>query len=49
MCSLYPVPQENNAVAVFDMATNTITDIYGLGFKDWSQKKMDASDIDGGK
>jgi len=41
--------QENNAIAVFDMATNTITDIFGLGYKDWSQFTMDASDKDDSK
>lgn len=41
--------QENNAVAVLDIATATITDIYGLGFKDWGNLTMDPSDRDNGK
>ncbi|WP_318522406.1 choice-of-anchor I family protein [Photobacterium leiognathi] len=39
--------QENNGIAIVDLATNTIT-LQGLGFKDWSKYKMDASDKDGG-
>lgn len=29
--------QENNAIAVVDIATATVTDIFPLGFKDWSE------------
>lgn len=32
--------QENNAMAKLDIASATITDIYGLGYKKHSQKKM---------
>ncbi|WP_448564770.1 choice-of-anchor I family protein [Thalassotalea ganghwensis] len=39
--------QENNALAIIDLATNAIT-IKGLGFKDWSQYQLDVSDKDGG-
>ncbi|KAK7114374.1 uncharacterized protein [Littorina saxatilis] len=38
--------QENNAIAVVDMATDTITAIHGLGFKTWGE--LDPSDKDGG-
>ncbi|XP_041376810.1 mesenchyme-specific cell surface glycoprotein-like [Gigantopelta aegis] len=44
----YVVLQKNNAVAVVDLVTKSITNIYGLGVKDWSKLKMDASDEDGG-
>ncbi len=33
----YVAMQENNAIAVVDLTTNTITDIFGLGFKDHSE------------
>lgn len=39
--------QENNGIAIVDLATNKLT-LQGLGFKDWSKYKMDASDKDGG-
>lgn len=41
----FVVCQENNAVAVIDLTTNTITDLKPLGFKDWStgNNKFDAS------
>jgi hypothetical protein len=45
--------QENNAIAVIDIATVTVTDIFPLGFKDWSAEGVwsgngfDASDRDG--
>ena len=39
--------QENNAVAVVDLQTNNITDIRGLGFKQWGE--LDPSNRDGGK
>ncbi len=40
--------QENNAVAVINIATATVTDIQPLGLKDWSQasNQLDASDRD---
>ena len=41
--------QENNALAVIDLATATVTDILPLGFKDWSAgNQLDASDEDDG-
>lgn len=40
--------QENNAIAVLDLETENITSIHGLGFKDWKNSKLDASDRDGG-
>jgi len=45
----YVTLQENNAVAVVDLATKTIDKIIGLGFKDHSlaENKMDASQKDG--
>ncbi|WP_417611418.1 choice-of-anchor I family protein [Owenweeksia hongkongensis] len=41
----YVVCQENNAMAIIDLSTNTITSLKSLGFKDWStgDNKMDAS------
>ena len=44
----YVTLQENNAVAVINIATATVTDIQPLGLKDWSQasNKLDASDQD---
>ena len=39
--------QENNAIAVLDIASSTVTDIFPLGFKDHSQFPLDASDRDG--
>nr|KAG5713080.1 hypothetical protein BaRGS_021874 [Batillaria attramentaria] len=38
--------QENNAIAEVDLATNTITSVRGLGFKQWGE--LDPSDRDGG-
>lgn len=40
--------QENNGLAKVDLTTNTITDIFGLGFKDHSitGNELDASDKD---
>ncbi|KAL3860619.1 hypothetical protein ACJMK2_010717 [Sinanodonta woodiana] len=38
--------QENNAIAEVDLVSETITAVHGLGFKDWSKFKMDASDKD---
>jgi len=40
--------QENNALAVVDLTNNNLVRIIGLGFKDWSQYQLDASDKDGG-
>ncbi|XP_070192207.1 mesenchyme-specific cell surface glycoprotein-like isoform X2 [Littorina saxatilis] len=42
----YIALQENNAIAVVDMATDNITAIHGLGFKKWGE--LDPSDRDGG-
>ncbi|NVK66534.1 MAG: DUF839 domain-containing protein [Flavobacteriales bacterium] len=44
----YIALQENNAIAVLDIASATITDIIGLGYKDYStaQNAIDASDDD---
>ncbi|MGB0695827.1 MAG: choice-of-anchor I family protein [Rhodospirillaceae bacterium] len=44
----YVSMQENNAIAVVDLAKAEITDIWGLGWKDHSQVAMDASNKDGG-
>lgn len=40
--------QENNAMAIVDLSDNSLVKIVGLGFKDWSQHHIDASDKDGG-
>ncbi|KAI8511417.1 hypothetical protein Bbelb_105170 [Branchiostoma belcheri] len=40
--------QDNNAVAVLDMRTATIEDLYPLGSKDWNLSSIDTSDQDGG-
>ncbi len=42
--------QENNAIAIIDLATATVTELAGLGFKDHSQsgQGFDASNEDGG-
>ncbi|XP_052059664.1 uncharacterized protein LOC127700287 [Mytilus californianus] len=39
--------QENNAIAIVDIATETIEDILPLGFKSWGELMMDPSDKDG--
>ena len=39
--------QENNALAIVNLTDNTV-EIRGLGFKDWSQFKIDVSDKDNG-
>ena len=41
--------QKNNAIAVVDLVQKSVSDITGLGMKDWRHLKMDASDQDGGK
>ena len=43
----YVALQENNAIAVLDIAAGTVTDILPLGFKDRSQVPLDASNEDG--
>ena len=40
--------QENNALAIVDLTNNTLKEVKGLGFKDWSNYQIDASDKDGG-
>lgn len=40
--------QENNALAVVDLTSNELVKIIGLGFKDWGDLYMDASDKDSG-
>ncbi|MDV3349313.1 choice-of-anchor I family protein [Leptothoe sp. LEGE 181152] len=40
--------QENNALAVINLATNEVEGIVPLGLKDFSQVGLDASDRDGG-
>ena len=41
--------QENNAIAVLDIASATITDIFPLGYKDYAQDNaLDPSDMDDG-
>ncbi|GFR74902.1 mesenchyme-specific cell surface glycoprotein [Elysia marginata] len=42
----YVILQENNAVAEVDLTTRNITNIRGLGYKQWGS--LDASDRDGG-
>jgi hypothetical protein len=44
----YITLQENNAIAVLDIASSTITDVIGLGYKDYSlaENQIDASDDD---
>ncbi len=46
----YVTLQENNAVAVVDLATATLVGVEGLGFRDWSDpaNTLDASNEDGG-
>ncbi|MCT0223725.1 choice-of-anchor I domain-containing protein [Synechococcus sp. CS-1328] len=41
----YVTLQENNAVAVVDLSTNTIRDIRSLGIKDWSRGIPSATDV----
>ncbi|MBT1452372.1 choice-of-anchor I family protein [Glaciecola sp. XM2] len=40
--------QENNALAIVDLTTNTLSNVIGLGFKDWGSLTLDASDRDSG-
>nr|WP_136251999.1 choice-of-anchor I family protein [Ningiella ruwaisensis] len=40
--------QEANALAIVDLTNNTLSSVIGLGFKDWGQLQLDASDRDGG-
>ncbi len=43
----YVTLQEANAIAVVDLRTARVTDVRGLGFKDWSASALDVSDKDG--
>lgn len=40
--------QENNAVAVVDIASGTVTDVHGLGRKSWAGLQIDPSNQDAG-
>ena len=40
--------QENNGLVIVDLDEMAISAVTGLGFKDWSQLSLDASDKDGG-
>lgn len=44
----YVTLQENNGIAVVDIASAEVTDLLGLGYKDHSQVPLDASNKDGG-
>ncbi|WOF72922.1 choice-of-anchor I family protein [Parvibaculaceae bacterium PLY_AMNH_Bact1] len=44
----YVTLQENNGIAVVDVAKAEITNLLGLGYKDHSQVPLDASNKDGG-
>ncbi len=44
----YVILQENNALGILDIKTSTIKEVVALGFKDWSDLKIDASNRDGG-
>ncbi|XP_071946081.1 mesenchyme-specific cell surface glycoprotein-like [Antedon mediterranea] len=44
----YVALQENNAIAIVDMATSSVEYIVGLGIKSWKDLKLDASDKDSG-
>jgi hypothetical protein len=46
--TVFNILQENNAIAVFDMQTEQIEDIRGLGYKNWNDFTLDVSDKDGG-
>ncbi len=41
----YVVCQENNAVAIIDLTTNTLDTVVGLGFKDLNTIGLDASNV----
>ncbi|MDC0666628.1 choice-of-anchor I family protein [Nannocystis radixulma] len=44
----YVTLQENNALAVVDLASGTVTDVHALGFKAWNNvARLDPSDEDG--
>lgn len=38
--------QENNAIAVINLASNQLTQVFGLGYKNWNNYKIDVSDKD---
>ncbi|MCU4674867.1 choice-of-anchor I family protein [Catenovulum sp. 2E275] len=38
--------QESNAMAVIDLTDNSLQNIFGLGFKNWNNYKLDVSDKD---
>ncbi|CAH1793446.1 unnamed protein product, partial [Owenia fusiformis] len=40
--------QENNAIAIVDLTTKSIIDLYPLGTKSWKNNWIDASNTDGG-
>jgi ferredoxin len=44
----YVTLQENNAIAIVDLASGTVKSVVGLGWKDHSKIPFDASDKDGG-
>ena len=46
---LYTTLQENNAVAVVDLESATVEEIFPLGFQDHNVVALDASDRDGGE
>jgi len=43
----YVTLQENNAIAIIDLASGTVKDVVGLGWKDHSKIPFDGSDKDG--
>ncbi|XP_066287026.1 uncharacterized protein [Branchiostoma lanceolatum] len=45
---IYITLQENNAIAVVDLKTLTVEDLYPLGAKNWADSMLDPSDEDGG-
>ena len=49
LCKSLILFKENNAIAVVNLETENVTAIHGLGFKNWSNFKLDASDRDNGK
>ena len=42
----YVALQENNVIAKIDISSGIVTDYFGLGYKDWSQSALDASNKD---